>query len=196
MEENEPAEMEVQYPVGPFPSIPTNFPPFGSINQGLMSSPIFMPYHNSVPYVSHPRNVRNIPIESKDEQDQAADENTAPAIEEVSASVHAQGPEVRGTVIFDDDDEFLSTASSTFRAGSNSRGGYHNSYPHGRELRPSAPQVAEEPVAAIEEGNAIEEEMLRAAIEASRKDSTARKVMEAEYPDFPELWQKIGGIFC
>lgn len=178
MEENEPAEMEVQYPVEPFPSIARNFPPFGPINQGLMSSPIFdgrstsrMPFRNSIPYVSHPRNVRTIPIESKDEQGQVADVNTAPAIEEVSASVHAQGPEVRGTVIFDDDDELPSTASSTFRAGSNSRSGYHNSYPQGRELRPSAPQVTEEPIAAIEEGNAIEEEMLRAAIEASRREA-------------------------
>lgn len=177
MEENEPAEMEVRYPVEPFPSIATSFPTFGPINRGLMSSPIFdgrstsrMPFRNSI--VSHPRNVRNIPIESKDEEGQVADENSAPAIEEVSASVHAQGPEVRGTVIFDDDDELPSTASSTFRSGSNSRGGYYStSYPHGREPIPSAPQVAEEPIAAIEEGNAIEEEMLRAAIEASKREA-------------------------
>lgn len=175
MEENEPAEMEVDT----FPSIGAHFPPYGPINRGLMNSPIFdgrstshMPSRNSIPYVSYPRNVRNIPIESKDEEGQVGDENATPAIEEVSASVHAQGPEVRGTVIFDDDDELPSTASSTFRAGSISRGGYNsNSYPHGRELRPSAPQVTEEPIAAIEEGSAIEEEMLQAAIEASKREA-------------------------
>lgn len=179
MEENEPAEMEVRHPVDPFASIGTHFAPYGPINRGLMSSPIFdgrstsrMPLRNSIPYVSYPRNVRNIPIESKDEEGQVGDANTAPAIEEVSASVHAQGPEVGGTVIFDDDEELPSTASSTFIAGSNSRGGYNfNSYPHGRELRPSAPQVTEEPIAAIEEGSAIEEEMLQAAIEASKREA-------------------------
>lgn len=178
MEQSEPPEMEVRYPVEPFHSLPTNFPAVGPINRGLFGSPIFdgrstsrMPFRNSLPHVSHPRNVRTIPIESKDEEGQVADANSAPAIEEVSASVHAQGPEVRGTPIFDDDDELPSTASSTFISGSNSGSGYYNSYPHGREHRASAPQVTEEPVAAIEEGNAIEEEMLQAAIEASKREA-------------------------
>ncbi|KAH9328288.1 hypothetical protein KI387_000396 [Taxus chinensis] len=145
--------------------------PFTSINRFRLPSTALigrMPFGNLEPFVSHPRNVRNIPIESNDDQDQIVDRNTVPVIEELPASVNTQGAEIRGTVILDDDD-LPSTASSIFQS---------SGYPHGRDFRPSAPQVMEEPMVSNDEGNDIEEEMLQAVIEASRREAEEANRMQ------------------
>lgn len=155
---------EIRDPFDPL----ANINPFSLPHTGLGG----MPFRNFEPLVSQPRNVRSIPIESNDEQDQIVDHNSVPVIEELPASVNTQGAEIRGTVILDDDDH-PSTASSIFREIPNALGGNYQSsrYPYGRDFRPSAPQVTEEPMASNDEGNDIEEEMLQAVIEASRREA-------------------------
>lgn len=57
------------------------------------------------PRVSHPREVREIPIEVKDGHTQPGSSGLGPSIEDVTGNVPAHDPEVHGTVIIDDDDD-------------------------------------------------------------------------------------------
>lgn len=95
------------------------------------------------PFVSHPREVRQIPIEVRDGDESSARSGHGPIIVDVTDTEHLQGPEIRGRISIDDDEdeEYVSNAHT-----------YH---------RPSAPNYHTD----------IEEEMLRAALEASRKEA-------------------------
>ncbi|XP_021863198.1 plant UBX domain-containing protein 8 [Spinacia oleracea] len=105
------------------------------------------------PIVTQPREVREIPIEVIGGGDSlAAPSGHGPRIEDVTDSIDAEGPQIRGTVIVDDDDDIIP---------GNFGGSRNNS-------RPSAPQFDDLPDDA---SNDIEEEMIRAAIEASKKDA-------------------------
>ncbi|RZC72903.1 hypothetical protein C5167_048379 [Papaver somniferum] len=89
------------------------------------------------PLVSHPREVREIPIEVKDGNDQSIPSGSRPVIEDITGTT-THGPEIHGRVIIDDDeDENIPTA-------------------------PTAP--------VLDYDNDIEEEMIRAAIEASKRE--------------------------
>lgn len=114
------------------------------------------------PFVSHPREVREIPIEVKDGGEQSSRSDLAPTIEDVTGTAFAQGPENRGTVIIDNDED-ISTAPS----GQNDQNdGFLGYNPRGTYPRPSAPGIDDLPYY----NNDIEEEMVRAAIEASKRD--------------------------
>lgn len=102
---------------------------------------------NRAPWVSHPREVREIPIEFKDGSDQSGQSGSRPIIEDVTGNTHAHGPEVHGTVITNDEDE--------------------EDIPIAPRSAPSAPQ----PHNVTDYGDDIEEEMLKAAIEASKRDA-------------------------
>ncbi|XP_057520105.1 plant UBX domain-containing protein 8-like [Amaranthus tricolor] len=104
------------------------------------------------PFVSQPREVREIPIEVKDGGNNfAVSSGHGPRIEDVTDSVDTEGTEIRGTVILEDDDDVMPS----------SLGGNTD------DVRPSAPQFDELP----EYDNDIEEEMIQAAIEASKRDA-------------------------
>lgn len=102
---------------------------------------------NRAPWVSHPREVREIPIEFKDGSDPSGQSGSRPIVEDVTGSTHAHGPEVHGTVITNDEDE--------------------EDIPVAPRSAPSAPQ----PHNVTDYGDDIEEEMLKAAIEASKRDA-------------------------
>lgn len=110
------------------------------------------------PQVTHPRVVRQIPIEVEDNNiPQTGSSGQGPIIEDVTGRESLYGPEVHGTVVIDDDDDNLpsTNAPNILR---NTSSTYHSA--------PSAPPLVD----VTEYNNDIEEEMIRAAIEASRRD--------------------------
>lgn len=115
---------------------------------------------NRSPFVSHSREVREIPIEVN-ETGATGHSVGAPIIEDVTGSAHEHGPEVRGTVITDEDDDRSFPNSQTTRAI-----GHWTGYSF-RNSEPSAPAIVDEP----DDGNDIEEEMICAAIEASKQEA-------------------------
>ncbi|OEL19788.1 Plant UBX domain-containing protein 8 [Dichanthelium oligosanthes] len=64
------------------------------------------------PLVSHPREVRDIPIEVKDSDPQTGPSGQAPVIEDVTGNESSHGREVHETIIIDDEDDILSSAPS------------------------------------------------------------------------------------
>ncbi|XP_058104806.1 plant UBX domain-containing protein 8-like isoform X2 [Magnolia sinica] len=121
------------------------------------------------PLVSHPREVREIPIEFKDGNGQSGNSGTRPTIEDVTESAHTHGPEIHGNVIIDDDD--LPEAPTPHAAGQTERKDDVSE----RRPGPSAPLLAD----VTDYSNDIEEEMLQAAIEASKRE------VEEGYPKEP-----------
>ncbi|KAK6117100.1 hypothetical protein DH2020_049145 [Rehmannia glutinosa] len=114
------------------------------------------------PFVSHPREVREIPIEVKDEIGAASHSGGVPTIEDVTETVHEHGPATRGTVIIDDEDD-----DKSFPNSPTTRVVGHGTGDSSTNFEPSAPTVVDVP----DYGNDIEEEMIRAAIEASKQDA-------------------------
>lgn len=115
------------------------------------------------PFVSHPREVREIPIEVKDGIGVSGPYSGAPIIEDVTETMHEHGPEIRGTVIIDDEDDERGSPNSPIRRSSANYG-------------PSAPTTVDVP----DYSNDIEEEMIRAAIEASKQDTA---MVNQQYSD-------------
>ncbi|XWS49888.1 hypothetical protein CRYUN_Cryun12cG0041700 [Craigia yunnanensis] len=107
------------------------------------------------PLVTHPREVREVPIEFKDSNEPSGRSGHAPAIEDVSQTAPAHGPITHETVITDEVDE--DSTVQPRRQNDNS---------HDRYVTPSAPAFDN----LQDYGNDIEEEMIRAAIEASKQD--------------------------
>ncbi|KAL9242842.1 hypothetical protein vseg_016801 [Gypsophila vaccaria] len=115
------------------------------------------------PFVSQPREVREIPIEFRDGLDNSSRQpGYGPRIEDVTDLVDAGGPEIRGTVIVDDEEDY---------------GVRENLQGNRGVTRPSAPQIDD--AAGFE--NDIEEEMIRAAIEASKRDAELQNVEDLDY---------------
>uniref|UniRef100_A0A804QCJ6 Plant UBX domain-containing protein 8 n=1 Tax=Zea mays TaxID=4577 RepID=A0A804QCJ6_MAIZE len=104
------------------------------------------------PLVSHPREVREIPIEVKD-----GDPQTGSSGQDVTGNESSNGPEVPETIIIDDVDGGLLSAPSV----------PHPIIPSNTSTVPTAPPL----VHVNDYDEDIEEEMIRAAIEASKKDS-------------------------
>lgn len=115
-------------------------------------------FTTQAPRVSHPRDVREIPIEFKDDNSHPGSSGRGPKIEDVTGSVSLHGPVVHGTVIVDDDDDDIEILpSAPANHGANSRG--HS----GTNLTTSTDGTGYT--------NDIEEEMIQAAIEASKRDA-------------------------
>ncbi|CAK9141836.1 unnamed protein product, partial [Ilex paraguariensis] len=133
------------------------------VRRSIFDSGTDFPSSARAPFVSHPREVREIPIEVKDGNGQSGHSGLAPPIDDVTETAVSHGPGTHGTVITDDkDDKDIPTACSAEPTSS------HDTHP-----RPSSPGIADLP----DYGNDIEEEMIRAAIEASKRDT------EIVYPD-------------
>lgn len=118
------------------------------------------------PYVSHPREVREIPIEVKDGNDQSGHSGPRPTIEDVTGTT-SHGPEIHGPIIIEDEeDEEIRIAPPAHVAGQNDRKDSFSGNSHQGHPRPSAPELD----SMTDYGNDIEEEMIQAAIEASKRD--------------------------
>ncbi|XVF52827.1 hypothetical protein PTKIN_Ptkin05aG0050000 [Pterospermum kingtungense] len=102
------------------------------------------------PMVTHPREVREVPIEVKDSNEPSGH---APVIEDVSETAQAHGPNTRDAVIIDEADE--DSTVQPRRQNNNSHDGQ------------VTPRVFDD---LPDYGKDIEEEMIRAAIEASKWD--------------------------
>lgn len=143
---------------------------------------------NQEPFVTHPREVRDIPIEVKDGNQSNPQAGHVPVIEDVTGTVDTHGPDVHGTVIFDDeDDDNTSPAQTEHQDEQKNKILADTSLD--RRARPSAPEFENVP----DYGNDIEEEMIRAAIEASKRD------VEEKYPNQEHVRQIVciflDGIF-
>jgi hypothetical protein len=108
------------------------------------------------PQVTHPREVRQIPIEVKDTNPETGSSGQGPVIEDVTGRESSYGPEVHGTVVVDEDDDDLPSAYAP-TIPRDIPGTYYSA--------PSAPPLVSD------YNNDIEEEMIRAAIEASKRDA-------------------------
>ncbi|XP_039058957.1 plant UBX domain-containing protein 8-like [Hibiscus syriacus] len=103
-------------------------------------------------WVTRPREVREAPIEVKNSNELSSHSGNAPADEDVSETAQAHGHNVHETVIIDEVYE-----DSAVQQNDNS---------NYRDVTPSAPAFDDLP----DYGNDIEEQMIRAAIEASKRD--------------------------
>jgi len=160
--------MELDEPLDPMFNRPL-FPrtlgnPFALLDPGfadLTAGDIF----GRGPRVTQPRDVRQIPIEVKDSNTQSGSSGQGPIIEDVTGRESYYGPEVHGTVIVDEDDEDLPSTPSAHDPM------IPSSASHPNHSMPSAPPVVD--VSGY--NNDIEEEMIRAAIEASKRESEGMK---------------------
>lgn len=158
MEIDDPIESGSRAPPLPLPSAARTLNPFSLLDPNIRRT--FLEggsdFINREPFVTQPREVREIPIEVKDGSDPSGH---APTIEDVTESTHAHGSESHGTVIvdeFDEDAPVAVTAPATVQ----------NDGSHERHSSPNAPAFENLP----DYSNDIEEEMIRAAIEASKRE--------------------------
>ncbi|GMJ06187.1 hypothetical protein like AT4G23040 [Hibiscus trionum] len=105
------------------------------------------------PLVTHPREVREVPIEFKDSNEPSNRSGHAPVIEDVSETAQAHGPNSNETVIIDEVDDDSTMLPRQL-----------NNPSCNQHVIPSAPVFDNLP----DYGNDIEEQMIRAAIEASK----------------------------
>ncbi|KAK4389336.1 Plant UBX domain-containing protein 8 [Sesamum angolense] len=106
--------MDIDDPIPVESRRPSSLPPFArDLNPFTLLDPNFTRsifdsgtgIASRPPFVSHPRAVREIPIEVKDGTGASGHSGAAPVIEDVTETAQYHGPEVRGTVILDDDDD-------------------------------------------------------------------------------------------
>ncbi|KAE8712870.1 Plant UBX domain-containing protein 8 [Hibiscus syriacus] len=105
------------------------------------------------PFVTHPREVREVPIEVRDSNEPSHHSGHAPVIEDVSEIAQAHGPNSNEIVVIDEVDEDSTTLPHQ-----------PNNPSRDQHVTPSAPVFDNLP----DYGNDIEEQMIRAAIEASK----------------------------
>ncbi|KAL6005604.1 hypothetical protein ACLOJK_006174 [Asimina triloba] len=168
MDIDDPIEVESRRHPLPLLSATRNFNPFALLDSNFGRSFLDgrgaadLPSH--APRVSHPRDVREIPIEVKDGNGLSGGSGSGPTIEDVTDSTHVHGPESRGHVIIDEDDddgnEVVPVTPTARNAGQTER----NDDDSGRNHQPSVPHLDD----VTDYNNDLEEEMLQAAIEASK----------------------------
>ncbi|KAG6636867.1 plant UBX domain-containing protein 8 [Carya illinoinensis] len=136
-------------------------------------------FTNRAPFITHPKEVREIPIEVKDSGQPSDRSGRTPTIEDVTETEYAHDPDIHGTVLIDDDDDENFSAASTAQA--TLRGVEDNHIlgdgSHDRNIRPSAPESNR----LLDHSDDIEEEMILAAIEASKRE------VEGAHNDLAEL---------
>ncbi|KAK9276363.1 hypothetical protein L1049_005896 [Liquidambar formosana] len=167
MDIDDPIQVQSRGPLLPPLSAATILNPYAPIfDRSLLNSN--SEFTNRGPFVSHPREVREIPIEVKDGNEPTSHSGSAPIIEDVTGTEHAHGPAIQDTVIIDDeDDENTPPAPTAHAAGQNEQrddilvDSFHERHP-----RPTAPEFGNLP----DYSNDIEEEMIRAVIEASKRE--------------------------
>ncbi|XP_038725700.1 plant UBX domain-containing protein 8-like [Tripterygium wilfordii] len=119
---------------------------------------------NSEQFVRHPMEAREIPTEIKDADESSRRMGHTPIIEDVTDTDRAHGQDVHGRVIIDgEDNENAPAVPNPLVASQN---GPQGDSSHDTHIRPSVPEFDRYP----DYGNDIEEEMIRAAIEASKQE--------------------------
>eukprot|EP00252_Welwitschia_mirabilis_P022128 TRINITY_DN5896_c0_g1_i1.p1 TRINITY_DN5896_c0_g1~~TRINITY_DN5896_c0_g1_i1.p1 ORF type:complete len:589 (-),score=133.51 TRINITY_DN5896_c0_g1_i1:345-2111(-) len=168
MEQDDPVDPGFGLPSAHIPPLPTTLSSFRGIAP-LSTEDAFerMSSQSTHPefYMPRPRVTREIPIE-----DSTPNSTSAPNIVDTSNTVYAQGSQTRDRV---ENEENLPSTTSSFRQPSVPEISYPNSY---YDVSPSAPSVRND------EGSDIEEQMLKAAIEASKKEAEVSSVMQHQYP--------------
>ncbi|KAF8412316.1 hypothetical protein HHK36_000277 [Tetracentron sinense] len=170
---DDPIQVESQGPRLPLLSDARNLDPFSLVHPNFARS-FFdargaSEFTSPAPFVSHPREVREIPIEFKDGTDQSGHSGPGgPTIEDVTETACMHGPEIHENVIIDDEeDEDIPTAPIADAASQSERkDGFSGETLHERHPRSSAPELDSLP----DYSNDIEEEMINAAIEASKRE--------------------------
>ncbi|KAJ1693173.1 hypothetical protein LUZ63_009871 [Rhynchospora breviuscula] len=152
--------------INPF-SLLDNFPGFRDPMMGRTANDFFA----RGPRVLQPRVSREIPIEVKDDDSrvQAGPSAAGPTIEEVTDTdfpTH-HGPEIHPTVIVDENDDVV-----------NVDGDSNSSRFHHVDPAPSAPMADD----LADNNNDIEEQMIRAAIEASKRDAMSHSAEAFDRP--------------
>ncbi|KAK8479717.1 hypothetical protein V6N13_060380 [Hibiscus sabdariffa] len=109
------------------------------------------------PLVTHPREVREAPIEVKNSSELTGHSSNAPAAEDVSETAQAHSPTSHETFIINEADEDSTVQPMQQNDNSNNR-----------HVTPSTSAPAFDNLP--DYGNDIEEQMIRAAIEASKRD--------------------------
>lgn len=187
IEEADPSDLMVEHEHPPSHHIAAHpFYPFSSTpawSSGLPSIRGFgfegitaprSPYRRTSPFVSQPRDMREIPIDWKDEEPTVRS-NAGLVIEEIPATAEAWPPsQLHPHVVSDDDDDVPRSFSSTLRRNEDRPrygGGIIRSGLNARHRNANGPLVDEvTDGTTTKEGDDIEEEMLRAALEASEKE--------------------------
>lgn len=177
-------DVDSPVPAHPLLSAAQNLNPFSLINSTL-GQRFFdggtSEFLNRTPQVTHPREVREVPIEFKNGDNRAGSSTNEPTIEEVTESIPEsipeRGPEFRGNVIVVDDDEDLQSVHSD-REG--------DEFGDGSLRRSTVPNFT--PLIDIPDlRNDIEEEMIQAAIEASKREAEAATSQQFDVPNVVSL---------
>lgn len=158
---------------GPLPRLSAagNLNPFSLLDPNFSRS-IFdrgTDFTNTEPVVTHPRGVREIPIEVKDGNQPSGHLGRAPLVEDVTdvaETAHTHGHDIHGTVIVDDEDEVPTGPTAQAGQWSERRDDVSHDGSRDQHSGPSAPRFDSLP----DYGNDIEEQMIRAAIEASKRE--------------------------
>ncbi|KAK9103400.1 hypothetical protein Sjap_020654 [Stephania japonica] len=171
--DDDPIQMESLRPPFSLLSAASNLNPFSLLDpnfrQSFLEGSVSADLGSGAPRVSHPREVREIPIEVKDESNPTSISGSRPIIEEVSETANAHGPEIHGQVILDEeceDDEVIPAVSGADSSHNVRNDGASIERVHGRNDGLTAPLLAD----AADYSNDIEEEMIQAAIEASKRE--------------------------
>lgn len=190
--DDDPVQLQPRAPLQSLlPSSRSNLNPFSLLDdrftRGLLDDSLTRRYFNGIsnfgnsePFVSHPREVREIPIEVKDGKVASGHSGSGPVIEEVTGSEYdSSHPAVRGTVIFDEKD-----ANPTASATHNENEDVVVTGSHSGNARAFGSENANSP-----DIDDVEEEMIRAAIEASRREIEGRSHVGPDHerrPSHPE----------
>ncbi|KAL2962178.1 hypothetical protein AAZX31_17G127000 [Glycine max] len=150
------------------PALAANVNPFSLLDPTIGRGIFGTRFDSTIeaPFVTHPREVREIPIEVKDGSQSTPQAGHVPSIEDVTGTVDAHGPDIHGTVIIDDeDDDDIPPAQIAHQDEQTQKILADTSL--NSSVRPSAPESENLP----DYSNDIEEEMIRAAIEASKQEA-------------------------
>lgn len=168
MDIDDPVEVETQGPPRTLLSTAREIMnPFSLLDQNLRPG-LFnhaSDFTSSAPIVTHPREVREIPIDFRDGSRPSGQSGHVPTIEDVTGTVDTHGPEVRGTVVVDDKEDEEPPVASIAHAPDLEHRDITSNISRDRNAISGA-FVSDE----FQDRNDIEEEMIRAAIEASKKD--------------------------
>lgn len=177
MDIDNPVQEHPEPPLSLLPAARENFNPYSLLNERLTRSLLSASsdFEQRLPFVTHPRNVRQIPIEVKDGDGSSDHSGRGPTIEDVTGTEHDQGPEVRGPFMVEEGDDV--PAESTARATRENEDTEDSPgvSSQNRNVGPSPSGFDSLP-----DYNDIEEEMIRAAIEASKRDIEGSDLFQNE----------------
>ncbi|CAA2976527.1 plant UBX domain-containing protein 8-like isoform X1 [Olea europaea var. sylvestris] len=170
MDIDDPVQVESRRP--PFSLAPSagDANPFSLLDPNFTRHDRGTDFASGSPFIPRRREVRQIHNEVKDGNGPSGNSGSVPPIEDVTESAQGLGPEIRGTLIVDDDED----GDDNVPNGPNTRDARHHEPDnailganfHPTRTRSSAPTMVDE----ASYSNDIEEEMVLAAIEASKQD--------------------------